>query len=75
MHSLAVRQQYNSQISPVHFCNRSPTADSAISLNHLFHGLFHDALNPFQSNLRAIWAMPHRFEVSREPHGSTVIPD
>ena len=57
MYSLTVGQQYNAQISSVHFSYWSPAADTTISLNDLSGGVLYDALNPLKANVSAIRAL------------------
>jgi hypothetical protein len=67
---LAIRQQYNTQNFPVHFLNRRPAPKSSVCLNHFFHGLVNDVLDPFIPNYRAVGARSRCKKLSCAFHGS-----
>src|SRR5436309_14702242 len=66
MHSLAVSQQHDAEVTTPHLRDCRPATDATVGLDLLSHRMLDDMLDPLQPNDRTVRAQPHRFEVSRE---------
>jgi hypothetical protein len=66
---ITIRQQDNSQVLPLHFRDRPPTTNAAVSLNDFFDRIPDDPLDPLQLDLCSIRLLPHRLEIPCELHG------
>ena len=72
MYSLAVREQYNTQIPAVHFRDRRPSPNTTVLLHGLFCRMIDHVLNPLQPNARPIWTLTHRLKVFGKLHSRNV---
>jgi hypothetical protein len=68
MHGHPVGQNYNAQISVVHFGDSWPSPNPAVRLHRLVLRMFDRALNLLETNRSAIRPLAHRQKVLREFH-------
>jgi hypothetical protein len=65
---LTIGKKYNAQVAAVHLSEGRPEPNPTVTLNLLLNRMFDNVLDRLQPNRRAIRALTHVLEVSREPH-------